>query len=210
MVSCAKEKSEHVYQDSIYSIYELHYNKTEDKTTASASFRFGGPTGILLDITDPAQVTFEGDKLLSNSSLGIYAMDYANFKDFGTFKYIDLDGKVFINSIPKINPIDFNAIDTIPTDSAYTFSWSGLSVQNLETVSITIDGTTQDNFEIFSTSTLGKTQIILDSIQLDKIGKGFAKCTLRRAYNTPSIAGGTSKGGRIHTYYDIEKTVYVK
>ena len=102
LVACAKEDSENVNQDSIYSIYELHFNKNLDKTTARATFRFGGPTGTLLDLTDPANVTFEGDALLYNTALGFHSKSYANLKDSGTFIYTDLEGKVFTNSMNKI------------------------------------------------------------------------------------------------------------
>lgn len=210
LFSCAKDKLNIVNQDAVYSLYELYYNKTQDKTTALARFTFGGPRGTLLELADPAQVTFDGDKLIFSKNLESFGKEYLGFKDFGTFKYKDLDGKVFNNIIPKINTIDFNVADTIVTDSSHAFSWLGLPVQNLETIFLTIDGTAKDNFETFSTSTIGKTQIILDSTTLQKLGKGLANCTLRRAYVAPTITEGTSKGGKIITYYDVEKTLFIK
>lgn len=210
LVACAKEDSENVNQDSIYSIYELHFNKSQDKTTARATFRFGGPTGTLLDLSDPAKVTFEGDELLHNSTLGFHSKTYAGFKDSGAFQYTDLDNKVFNNSTKKLIPIDFTSVDTIDANAAHTFTWTGVPVQDFETVSVTIDGTMQDNFEIFTTSLTGATQIILSANRLQKLGKGMAKCILKRSYNRLTIAEATSKGGRINTDYEVEKMIYIK
>ena len=210
LVACAKEDSENVNQDSIYSIYELHYNKAQDKTTARATFRFGGPTGTLLDLTDPAKVTFDDDALLFNSTLGFHSKTYAGYKDTGTFLYTDLDNKSFTNGIRKLIPIDFATIDTIDAGGAYTFTWTGDPVQTFETVSVTIDGTMQNNFEIFSTSLPTASQLVLAANRLQKLGTGPAKIVLKRSYNRLTVAEGTSKGGRVNTDYEVEKMIYIK
>ena len=63
LASCTIEDSSDVNQEKIYADYEVFYNSNTDKTLAVAKFKFGGATGTVLQLTDPAQVTFNGDKL---------------------------------------------------------------------------------------------------------------------------------------------------
>jgi hypothetical protein len=209
-MGCAKEQSENVNQDTIYSIYELQYNKNADKTTARATFRFGGPTGTLLELNSPALSSFNGDALSFNPTFSVHSKQYAGYTDSGVFVYTDLDNNTFTNNTPSIVPIDYTTLDTIDASNVFTFTWSGDPVSIFETVSLTINGTTQANFEIFATSKIGETQIILDANRLQKLGKGNAKCLLKRAYNKLSIEEGTSKGGRMNTFYEVEKDIFIK
>ncbi len=208
--SCAKEESENVNQDTIYSIYELWYNSDLDKTTAQATFRFGGPTGTLLDLNSPAISKFNNDELLYNSLLGTHKKEYAGFTSSGTFTYTDLDNNTFTNSTPIIDNIAFPTVDTISNTGAYTFTWVGNPVATGETISLTIDGTQQGNFEVFSTIVNGNTQIVLDANKLQAVGVGDATCTLRRSFNKSSIDEATSKGGRMALWYTTTKTIYIK
>lgn len=209
--SCAKEESENVNQDSIYTIYELFYNKDTDITTAKATFRFGGKTGTLLELNSPAISRFNGDDLQYNSFLGTHKKEYAGFTSSGTFSYTDLDNNSFTNAIPTIDTIGFPiGIDTISTSGAFTFVWDGLPVSQGETISLTINGTTGGNLEVFSTVINGNTQLILDMNKLQNLGIGDATCTLQRIYNKSNVDQGTSEGGRVATWYTAKKTIYIK
>jgi len=64
--SCAKEIASDVNQDTIYTDYEVFYNQNTDKTWVVAKFRFGGPTGTLLELDSTSYVTFNGDTLAYN------------------------------------------------------------------------------------------------------------------------------------------------
>lgn len=207
--SCAKEVSENVAQDSIYTVYELFFNKNTDITTARATFRFGGPSGTLLDLTDPANCTFNGDELLYNKILGSHNKDYAGFVSSGTFKYLDLDDNTLTNTTPIIETIDFPTKDTIKADNPCLFMWIGSPLGKDESVSLIIDGTEQNNFELFGTVVEGATEIALSSEKLKRLGHGVATCTLTREYNKFSIDEGTSKGGRMAVWYTLEKNVFV-
>ena len=209
LFSCAKEQSQNVNQDSIYSIYELFYNQENDISTARATFRFGGPTGTLLQLNDPAKVTFEGDELLYKAATGVHKKEYAGFANSGTFVYKDLDSNTFTNATTILDTIAFPMIDTISNAGAFTFTWVGNPIAANETVTLTIDGTQQNNFEVFTTIVNGNTQLILPANKLQNLGVGTATCTLMRAYNKASVDQGTSKGGRVAYWYTTKKDIFI-
>ena len=207
--ACAKEESQNVNQDSIYTIYELFYNKSMDKTTARAVFRFGGAGGTLLDLNEPAVSTFNSDELLYNQVSGFHTKEYSGLTVSGTFVYTDLDNNTFTNETATIDPINFPAVDTISAGSAFTFEWDGNPLGEDETVTLTINGTQQGNVEIFATSSVGATEIVLEADKLQNLGIGDAECELIRIENQNSVDEGTSTGGRMAVWYTDSKTIYI-
>ena len=208
--SCAKEDSANVDQDSIYQIYTLTYKAKEAKTTAKATFRFGGATGTLLELKDPASATFNADALLYAGLTGEHKREYAGLVKSGTFAYTNTDGKTYTNATRTMDTIDFPNVDTIDASSPFDFVWIGNPLSTGETISLTIDGTQQQNFEIFSTVVPAKTNLILGIDKLQKVGHGLATCTLRREHNRLTVDEGTSKGGRMAVVYTTEKQIFIK
>lgn len=210
LTSCVKEDSKNVEQDSIYTIYELFYNQNADRTTAQATFRFGGPGGTLLKLSSPAISTFDNDELNYNQVLGFHQREYAGLKNAGTFTYTDLNNDQFTNATATIIPLDFPDVDTIDAGSSFTFIWTGAPIAEGETVSLTMDGTQQNNFEIVASSAIGDPELILPASKLQKLGQGNATCTLIRTHNRATVDEGTSKGGRMAVWYTVTKTIYIK
>lgn len=66
--ACEVEASADVNQERIYADYKVFYNSNTDKTWVIARFRFGGPTGTLLELNALASVSFDGDELLLGPS----------------------------------------------------------------------------------------------------------------------------------------------
>ncbi|MBN4072423.1 hypothetical protein JYT74_00145 [Crocinitomix catalasitica] len=211
LASCAKDNSANVNQDSIYTIYELFYDADTDKTTARATFKFGGATGTLLELDAPAGATFNGTDLLWNQALGIHRADWVGLTDNGTFVYNDLDDNTFTNAIGTIDPIGFPiTVDTISMSSAFNFVWTGNAVGANETITLTINGQTGGNIEIFTTILEAGTDLTLSMDKLNNLGIGDATCYLKRAYNNSTVAEGTSEGGRVAVWYILSKTIYIK
>ena len=207
---CVKEDSENVNQDSIYTIYELFYNAAEDVTTARAVFRFGGPGGTLLDLTEPAATTFNGDELVYKPISGFHEKEYAGLTTSGTFAYTDLDNNSFTNATATIDAIDYPAVfDTIDATNAYTFAWTGNPVAANETVTLTINGSQQNNIENFPIVAEGANELILEADKLQNLGEGDATCLLTRVHNRADVDEGTSKGGRMAVWYTAETTVFI-
>jgi hypothetical protein len=211
LASCAKDNSANVNQDSIYTIYELFYDENTDKTTARATFRFGGQTGTLLELDAPAGCTFDGTDLLWNQVLGVHKADWAGLTTNGTFVYTDLDDNTFTNAVGTIDSIGFpTGVDTISMGAAFDFAWTGGAVAANETVTLTINGTTGGNAEIFTTILEGGTDLTLSAAKLANLGIGNATCYLRRAWNSSTVTEGTSEGGRVAVWYDVQKTIYIE
>jgi len=204
--SCAKEESKNVNQDSIYTIYELSYNASTDKTIAKATFRFGGMTGTLLDLNEPAIVTFNNEELLYNSITGVHKKEFARLIPTGSFIYKDLDNNTFTNAA-VINNIDYPSINTISSGAAFTFTWIGNPIQTNETITLTINGVLAT--EVFSSSIAGTTELVLSASKLQNLGVGSATCTLQRSFNKLSVNQGTSEGGRMAISYIIQKTINI-
>lgn len=207
MFAC-KEEDNTINQDSIFTIYELSYDVDNDITTAKATFRKGSAAGPLIELVTNT-VTFDGEILVYNTLLGAHVKEFTGFKTSGTFVYTDLDENVFTNTTPTIHTVDFPAVDTISNAAAFTFAWQGDAVKANETMYLTMDGTAQNNFEIFSTSAVGATDMNLSAEKLQNLGLGDATCTIKRAYNKYSVDQGTSTGGRMSVWYTVSKNINI-
>lgn len=207
---CAKENSSDVNQDRIYASYELFYNANEDKTYARASFRFGNPTGTLLELTAPSEVRFNNDLLSFKPALAYYEKEYAGLINTGSFTWTDTDGNSFTNSI-DMHAIDYPAIlDTINRNAAFEMFWQGDSLQASEVVYLTINGVLEGDAQIFTQSNVNSKSIILAMNKLQLLGEGNGHLWLDRSYS-PALQQKTSAGGAITSKYrPINKQVYLK
>jgi hypothetical protein len=209
IISCAKEDSENVNQDSIHQQYEVLYADNEDKTHVSAIYRFGGVTGTLLQLSSPAGVTFNGDELMYNQVLGWHRKEYAGLVSSGTFVYTDLDDNVYTNTTPEINTIGYpTGLTEISMGGAFTFTWTGDPVGENETVSLWIDGTQQGNSELFTTILEGNSELVLPANRLANLGLGQATCWLVRTKRV-DLQNETSKGGFIEVKYRAVSTLNI-
>lgn len=207
---CAKENSSDVNQDRIYASYELFYNANEDKTYARASFRFGNPTGTLLELTAPSEVRFNNDLLSFKPALAYYEKEYAGLINTGSFTWTDTDGNSFTNSI-NMHAIDYPALlDTINRNAAFEMFWQGDSLQANEVVYLTINGVLEGDAQIFTQSNVNSKSIILAMNKLQLLGEGNGHLWLDRTYS-PALQQKTSAGGAITSKYrPINKQVYLK
>ena len=87
---CFREPSDSVNQDKIYTDYELFYNANEDKTYARATFKFSNLTGTKLELSDPSEVTFEGDLRSFKPALAYYEKTLPGLVSSGTFEWKDI------------------------------------------------------------------------------------------------------------------------
>lgn len=209
LVSCAKENSNDVNQDRIYAEYELYYDKNTDKTYASAIFRFGNATGTQLELTAPSQVKFNNDVIPFDPVFSYYRKEYAGLVTTGTFTFTDTEGTSYTNTISPYKTIAFPAIDTIHSNNSYTVTWVGDSLVTNERVDLWIDGTMQNNAELFVQYTPGADNLVLAANRLQNLGTGNATCTMDRIWET-TAASVTSAGGKIRAKYRaLNETAYV-
>jgi hypothetical protein len=210
-LSCNKEPSDSVDQDKIYASYVLEYNGNQDITYARASFHFSNATGTKLELVDPASITIDGDIIPFKQALAYYEKDYVGLKNNGEFTYTDVDGMTFNNSLNMVDSIAFpNGLDTISRSQNYELNWLGSAVQQGEIVTVTINGSSSGDAQIFTQTGVGATSIILTQDKLENLGLEDAEFFIRRSKNT-AAQEFTSAGGNTIARYDAPSvTVYVE
>ena len=197
LTSCEVEDSADVNQDKIYQDYELFYNSNTDKTWVVARFRFGGPTGTLLQLNDPANVTFEGEVVPFSAIFGGHQREFAGKIDGGTFVYTNTLGETFTNTVPVYESIQFPAsLDTLSKSSAYSLDWEGTALKANQFVGVFVGSWTFGDDALFLQTGEGETNLVMGTDQLDNLPLGPSTLFMDRSTDI-TITEGTSEGGRI-------------
>lgn len=103
ITSCASNEtadSKDVKQSEIYQNYTINW--IMGKGYSSASFRFGGENGTTLHLTSPSKITFNGQQLTESEFLfggSFYEGDQRGYSSKHEFRFIDTDGKTYVNNI---------------------------------------------------------------------------------------------------------------
>lgn len=209
--SCSTEESADVNQDRVQMSLKLEYNANDQKTNCSATFRFGEGFGTLLELTPPASVRFNDQEMYFDEDLlmSSYKWTFNTKVETGTFEYIDVDGKVFINTVSlpaAISPkADFNTLSKSKMNEIPFIGDPLLADEELE---IIIDYSTQSE----SGTTLfifgpGESPI-LSPADLESIPLGNATLSLTRS-RSRDLDQGTSAGGGIEENYHFESTIEI-
>jgi len=210
--SCDKEDSVDVNQNKIYCDYELFYNKNEDKTHAIARFRFGGPTGTLLELTDStdASVSYNGDVLPYNTWYGGHHKEYAGQLVGGAFVYTNTSGDVYTNAVPVGDTIGFPVgFDTINKSVAQTLAWEGSVLAENQHVGVFIGSWTWGEDAAFVQAGTGASDIVFGVTQMADLALGTSTVYMDRS-TAVDISEGTTEGGRIRYRYRANNaTVHV-
>lgn len=209
--ACRSEESENVNQDRIYTYYELYYNANQDKTYARAKFTFGDAVGTPLQLTEPAEVTIDGEPMTFKPLFSYYEKEFAGYKATGAFLYTDLDGITFENSVADVPEIAFTAeLDTISRDSAFELFWVGDPLMANEFVGVFVDGENQGDAQLAGTENLGAQSVILPKNDLQQVGAGPGTIYMERNLEV-DVTQGTSVGGRVKGRYRADNAaVYFK
>jgi hypothetical protein len=204
VTSCTKEISKNVDQAKIWTYYELSYTEAENKTYATATFRFSNENGTKLMLSDPSTVSVDGAELEWKSDNGYYQTEFNGLKATASFNWVDLDGNSYTNDI-ELRDIAFQnpASNLFFQDSITSFMWAGLALDSNESVSLTIDGVGETDRRIFSIDTLGATTITFDSLALSQIDSGIVSLVLNKRYS-PDLLEQTERGGLIIGRYQTD------
>ena len=195
ITSCKKEISKNVDQTKIWTYYELYYNEVENKTYATATFRFSNENGTKLLLSDPSTVTVDGANMEWNEDKAYYRNEFSGLKSTASFTWVDLDGNSYTNAI-ELRDIAFQnpTNDLHFADSITIFMWAGLALDSFESVSLSIDGVGETDRRIFSVDTVGATTITFDSLALSQIDSGMVSMILNKRYS-PNLTEQTERGG---------------
>ena len=198
--ACERENSEDVNQDRIYVYYELVYNATQDITYARATFFFGGITGTRLELTEPSQISADGQELTWKPLLAYYETSFAGLKDTLSFEWTDTDENVFINGV-SIHEIGFTeTIEQIIKGLANELYWSGNALASNETASLYINGPMEEDAAPIIQTNTGTNYVLIPANISSELSLGTNNAYLRRNYK-PDIQEATSAGGEIHGIY---------
>lgn len=201
LTSCAKENASDVNQDKIYTDYEVFYNENTDKTWVLAKFRFGGPTGTILELDSTSYVTFNGDTLPYNILYTGHFKEYAGRITTGSFKYGNIVGQTYVNTIPAVDVLEFAPdFDTLKKSQAQTITWVGTPLAANESVGIFIGNGAWGQAALTWQDADGSTGIVLGITQMAALGLGNSTVFMDRQ-NEENVAQGTSKGGKIRAKY---------
>lgn len=103
-------ESRDVNQDRIYMDYEVSYAAGDEEVLLRLQYRFAGPYGTTLVLTDPSQVKLDGQLLKADSSKfgGAYyeiRRDYKNFGGAHRIEFTDINNRRFENSF-EFKPVE--------------------------------------------------------------------------------------------------------
>jgi len=209
--SCKKEDSDDVNQDKIYAEYELFYDQNQDKTYASAVFKFSNALGTNLQLTSPSEVRFGTDVIPFDAAFAYYRKEYSGKINSGTFKFTDTEGTAYTNTVYLADTLANPAIDSISKSVSYTYTWLGSSVAANNTVGLTLSNVASPlNAKYFLQYTTGANNLVLGAADLNYLPNGPTTCHLERTIETvaPSV---TSAGGKIRGKYKAwNRTVIIK
>ncbi|MEL6696935.1 MAG: hypothetical protein AAFP89_11865 [Bacteroidota bacterium] len=202
-ISCEREPSVNVDQDTVYGEYRLVYDANEDKTYARATFRFGSATGTILELSEPAEITYDGDQMPWKPILAYYEQDFAGKVASGTFSYTDLEQNTFENAVSLASEIGLSAsLTEISQGAAFTLIWEGSPIVAGEIITVTINGINEGDAQIFIEADPGATSIVLPKDKLEELGIGTARVFIERRANA-QVQQGTSRGGAIWSRYNV-------
>lgn len=96
--------SKDVNQDEICQTYFVTYNQAEDLTEVTAFFRFAGPNGTTLVLSEPSTIKMNGEEMAFNqtdASGAFYTKTIKGQLPNGdcVFEFTDTDGKSFTNKL---------------------------------------------------------------------------------------------------------------
>lgn len=211
--ACAKEDSADVNQDKIWTEYVVSYNQNDDKTDVVARFRFGNPTGTLLELVDStdASVTFNGTPMPYSAFWSGHHLEFAGNITTGTFAYTNTAGTTYTNTVPSgAETIAFPAsFDTIAKSQAQTFAWVGTPLSANQSVGIYVGTWAWDNDALFYTNATGGNNLVMGVQAKSGLTPGQATVYMLRQVENNSI-NGTSKGGVIrYAYRPLDKNVVI-
>lgn len=209
--SCKKEDSSDVNQDKIYAEYELYYDANQNKTYASAVFKFSNALGTNLQLTAPSYIRFNGDTIPYAPVFAYYRKEYAGQINSGTFVFATTDGTLYTNTVSLPSSISNPAVDTISKSNSFTYPWIGNAVAANESVGLTIAHTANAAyFKYFLQLTVGANDLVLGAADLNYLPVGPATCSIERTKET-SASATTSAGGRARgKYRALNTNTYIK
>jgi hypothetical protein len=209
---CQSEVSSAVNQDRIHTSYWVVYDAESDQTFARAQFRFGSGIGTTLELSDGAEVTFNGQVMPFNALLDWHEAIFAGRVEAGVFEYIDVAGDVYVNEVPLIDDAELGAVpDTLPADSSFSLVWEGAPLGAGEMIEIFLaHDANRFDFARWEQRGVGASSIVLSRDGLTAIEPGNAVLQLRRWHDYQPTEAPAAGGKLTTTYHTAELPVILE
>lgn len=157
---CGGEDSSVVRQDRVFTQYWLYYDANADVTYARATFRLGHGLGTVLELTDPAKVTFNEKALSFQEVPGWHELQLPG-RVTGTFRYTNVDGQRFLVEVSKLPETSLPMAMSIPAGQAYPFTWPGAPIERDERLEVIVTGENKLDFSIIEQRGIGAVDVVL-------------------------------------------------
>lgn len=217
LAACTKVDSGDLKDDvPYYQSYSVSYNKTENATYASASFRVREANGARVKLSNGATVTANGRAGAATNpfDVSIYTWQFDDRKDVSftlTKSTATLDNMVRRSDIGDIS-FSGTLPTTISKSDGYTISWTGDDRRTGEHIYVSVSGTSAA--DTTGTATNDKeitgTNVRLTSADLEDLAPGNITITLRRersmVLDSPDGSSGGEKSVSISVSADVQLT----
>lgn len=203
-------ESKDVNQDKIYMDYNISYAEGDNQVTLNFQYRFAGPAGTTLVLSNPSQVKLDGEVLKADSSKyggAFYTVNkpYNTFLGKHSIQFIDVNGKSFENSF-EFSPftlVDLPATADRNKDLIVSYNINGLNKEDdIELNSVETDST----FHYHQPGSGNSATIPSSDLKRQKGGDVSFEATI---YRKLTLAQTTSEGGKMNMTYRL-KPVKIK
>ncbi len=195
------EDSKNVNQSRIFTQYWLLYDANSDTTFARATFRLSNALGTVLELKQPAAVTFSDKPMNFVGGWGWHEAQLPG-RVTGVFKYANTDGKiqaVEANAFPDIAPP--SGLTSTQPGKAFAVAFVGPPVASGERVEVVLSGPNKLDFSLILQTTVGAKDVVVSAEQTTRFNsKGWLG--LRRF--SDKAVSGTEVGG------SLTQSVYAK
>jgi hypothetical protein len=157
---CGGEDSSVVRQDRVFTQYWLFYDANADVTYARATFRLGHALGTVLELTDPAKVTFNEKALSFQPVPGWHELQLPG-RVAGTFRYTNVDGQRFQVEVSKLPETSLPMAMNIPAGQPFTFAWPGTPLARDERLEVIVTGENKLDFSVIEQRGIGAVDVVL-------------------------------------------------
>ena len=184
---CGGEDSSVVKQDRIHTSYWVYYDANTDITYARATFRLGHVLGTVLELTDPAKVTFNDKPAAFSKAWGWHEVQLPG-RVPGTFTYTNVDGQRFVTVVDTLPVASLPMAVTLKPGAAATFAWQGPAIVKGERLEVIVTGENKLDFSVVEQRNVGAVDVVLPADKTQRFNAQGWLGVRRTQESTPSQA----------------------
>ena len=199
--------SKDVNPDAVFFDYQITGDEEDAMATVLLQYRFGGPHGTTLVLDDPSYVTFDGKKIVVDSSriAGAYyevRVPAAQMAGKHTISFSDANGKQYVQEF-SFQPLSLAT--TIPDSLRQTeLALQLAGIEDGQAVRMVLTDTSRNGEGIDRTDTVKGGMIRVKAAELASLVPGPIHLELMRDSRVP-LRQTTAEGGRMTLSYSLRR-----